>query len=287
MSDLDKIDLSGRASREEPTVEHVSVTRDRGEGGSPWRWVVVLVVLLAIGGAIVLWWPSRGAEEPEAQIGAGTPEPTPEAAPAVDQEPPEPAYEVPALDASDAMVRELVARISSHPRLASWLANDDLVRRFVKVVANVAWDEDPRFHVPFLRPREGFEADPTDGVLRISRRSAQRYDLFADALVSLNVQGSSEIYRNFSPLMREAYRELGYPGTWESTLERAADKILATPVTDPEIRLAVVSYRYADPEIEGLSHAQKLLLRMGPENVERVQSKVRDLMTAIGRPPGE
>jgi hypothetical protein len=37
-----------------------------------------------------------------------------------------------------------------------------------------------------------------------------------------------------------------------------------------------------DPELESLSQAQKHLLRMGPENILRIQSKLRELAKALG-----
>ena len=37
----------------------------------------------------------------------------------------------------------------------------------------------------------------------------------------------------------------------------------------------------ADPQLESLSPAQKLLLRLGPENGDRVRSKVRELYGAL------
>jgi hypothetical protein len=56
------------------------------------------------------------------------------------------ALELPTLGASDALVRELVEALSSHPTLASWLVSDDLVRWFV--VVDVARGLSPSFRVP-------------------------------------------------------------------------------------------------------------------------------------------
>jgi hypothetical protein len=43
-------------------------------------------------------------------------------------------------------------------------------------------------------------------------------------------------------------------------------------------------YSYAKPALENLSPAQKQLLRMGPDNVKRVQIKLRELRDALGDP---
>ena len=39
-----------------------------------------------------------------------------------------------------------------------------------------------------------------------------------------------------------------------------------------------------DTELEGLSQAQKHLLRMGPENILRINSKLRELAQALDIP---
>ena len=44
---------------------------------------------------------------------------------------------------------------------------------------------------------------------------------------------------------------------------------------------ASVSYTFADRELEGLSLAQKHLLRLGPDNARRVQDKLRALARAL------
>lgn len=41
-------------------------------------------------------------------------------------------------------------------------------------------------------------------------------------------------------------------------------------------------YEYPDEEIEGLSPAQRHLLRMGPRNVQRIQEKLREIQRALG-----
>src|SRR5690349_3472506 len=48
------------------------------------------------------------------------------------------AIAVPPLNETDALVRELVSKVTSHPRVAAWLATDDLIRSFTIGVANVA-----------------------------------------------------------------------------------------------------------------------------------------------------
>jgi hypothetical protein len=46
-----------------------------------------------------------------------------------------------------------------------------------------------------------------------------------------------------------------------------------------------VGYAFADPRDEGLTPAQKQLLRMGPGNARIVQAKLREIALALGIPP--
>ena len=61
------------------------------------------------------------------------------------------------LRTSDAVVRELVSELSANPTLAAWLANEDLIRRFVAAVDNVANGISPTTQLDFMRPEGSFD----------------------------------------------------------------------------------------------------------------------------------
>jgi hypothetical protein len=42
-----------------------------------------------------------------------------------------------------------------------------------------------------------------------------------------------------------------------------------------------VMYQYADPNIEGLSSGQKLMVRLGPDNEAAVKAKLKELRAAV------
>lgn len=278
MSELDDVRLE--RSEGEPG--------DGGPGGrSPWGWVVALVVLLAAGGGIA-WWLLRGDAEPEPAPGveeAAPIEPAPEVVEPVEEEP----LELPPLDASDEAVRRLVAGLSSQPALASWLATEDLVERFVVAVDNVAVGVVPRKEVEPLAPEGGFRAAAAEGgEARVDPASWERYDPAAAVVASLEPRGTATLYRRLRPLVDEAARErLGYGAErFDQTLRRAILHLLETPVPaePPALERETLTYRYADPRLEELSEAQKQLLRMGPRNQRRVQAKLRALARELGVP---
>ncbi|MBP1768474.1 MAG: hypothetical protein H6P98_2589 [Candidatus Aminicenantes bacterium] len=189
------------------------------------------------------------------------------------------------LDKSDDLVRQLAKEISSHPRIAQWLQSKDLIRRFVAAVDNIANGLSPRAHIDFFSPPGEFVAVKKGDVFVADPEGYSRYNTVADVFVSLDSQQCVSLFRGLKPLCQEAYRDLGYPDQdFEQTILRAAIELLETPVIEGDIVLekAVLNSIMLDPELEGLSDAQKHLLRMGPENVGAIQAKLREMAVALG-----
>lgn len=253
-----------------------------------------VVLALLLGGGVWWWLSSRDVADRTVRAdGAVDPPPAP-AAPA------DSAASLPPLDASDARVRELLSGLSSRPELAEWLVTDRLVRRFVGAVVSVAAGTSPRDELEFLDPegefrvREGGEGGEARRggaatAATIDPASYRRYDPVAATFASLDTEGTARLYRRLRPLFREAYRELGFSeGSFHGTLARAVENLLAVPVPEGPVEVVPadegLGWAYRDPALEALSPAQKHLLRMGPENVRRVQAKLRELAGALDLP---
>ena len=205
---------------------------------------------------------------------------------AVEPTPPDPDVldvEIPPLDASDEVVRGLIGELSNHPRLAAWLASDELVRRFVAAVANIARGKSPRAHFASLDPGAGFSVEERGETSYIAPRAQARYDAVATAFSELDTAGVVRLYRAVEPRCREAWDELGEPGDFRESLYQAIDRLVAVPIPMPpiEVKRRVTSYVFVDPALESRSPAEKHLLRMGAENQRRVQDKLRALKTAL------
>lgn len=257
----------------------------RRSRSAAWLWAILAVLLVAAGS---WWWFVGRSRSPSGQATAPPeatlPAPPPATGP---QQPPAP---LPDLDQSDALVRELVRQLSARPGLAAWLVGDDLVRRFVVVVDNVAEGVSPRSHLPSLAPRSGFQVARPNGRIVIDPASYHRYDDVADTFAAIDPAGAAAAYRRLKPLLQQAYRQLGYPDRdFDDTLRRAMARVLRTPIVAGPVELepGVSSYRFADPDLESLSPAQKHLLRMGPDNLRKVQGEVLRLAAALGIPAGE
>jgi hypothetical protein len=197
------------------------------------------------------------------------------------------AIDVPPLDQSDQVVRGLVKQITSNPRIAAWLASDGLIRTVVVAIENVAEGSTPAGRFRVLKPASGFEAIARGGNLQIAPRSYQRYDDLADAAASIDAAGAARLYTTLKPRIDEAYRDLGFPDTpFDRTLERAIVALLRTPAPDSAARLEPkgIGYGFVDPALEGLTAAQKQLLRTGARNVRIIQSSLRQIALALGIP---
>ena len=195
---------------------------------------------------------------------------------------------VPPLDESDPVVRELVKQLTSHPKIAAWLATDGLIRGFTVATENVAGGLTPASRLRVWRPQSGFETLARGRDLQIAPASYQRYDALADAAASIDPAGAARLYATLKPRIEEAHRDLGYPDTsFDRTLEQAIVLLLRTPVPDAAARLETkgIGYAYVDPRFEGLTAAQKQLLRTGPRNVRIIQSSLRQIALALGIPP--
>jgi hypothetical protein len=192
---------------------------------------------------------------------------------------------LPALDASDALVRTLVQQLSSHPQLASWLLTNDLVRTFTSMVDKIAIGVSPARQASFAKPSEPFRVTGAGNTLRIDPHSYDRYNTLAAVVDSVNAEGAASVYQRLKPLINQAYRDLGYPAEdFDRKMTMAIARLLETPVPDGPVALKAtsVSYQFADQDLESLSSPQKQLLRMGPHNMQLVQAKLRAFAKAAG-----
>jgi hypothetical protein len=193
--------------------------------------------------------------------------------------------ELPPLDLTDTLVREMLGALSSRPELAAWLATDGLIRNFVASVDAVANGSTPSAQLRPLAPARPFIVNSRGAGATIDPRSYERYDGIAATVDALDANGLAHAYSTLRPRLDEAYRELGYPdGKIDSAVERAVGHLLEAPLLERavEVQRLAVFYQFADPRVERLSAAQKQLLRMGPGNQRLIQDKLRGIARALG-----
>jgi hypothetical protein len=164
-----------------------------------------------------------------------------------------------------------------------------LIRSFTAAIVNIAEGATPKAHLGILAPAEPFTVGRGPGGRFPSSKSYSRYDSLTGVFLSLDTQGTVELYGKLEPLIDTAFAELGYPGEeFRRVLIGALDHLLAVPIIEGDVSLSetVAAYRFTDPDLEALSAAQKQLLRTGPDNVRKVQGKLaefrRELLSSGG-----
>ena len=277
-----------------PELDNYSLGPEHGPGAplhreETWRLWAIGGVLVAFIAAIVAFFVIRPSSESTTAVSTRPPAAA-ASTPAASNKPlgaaAEP-RELPPLDLTDPVVRDLLRGLSSRPELAAWLASDGLVRNLVVSVDTVANGATPSSHVRRLAPSRPFAVVPRGAGFVIDPHSYQRYDGVADTVASLDAAGLARAYTTLRPRLDEAYRDLGYPdGTFDAAVERALGRLLRTPVPSEEmiVQPSPVLYKFADERFERLTSAQKQLVRMGPRNVRLIQGKLREVAVALGIP---
>jgi hypothetical protein len=150
MPDLDDIEIPSGRSEELPlradrgdTVTLGSTPLATDEPRRPSLWVAFVVLAALIAGIAYFIYGRHPLPVEQERTARAAATPGPAAAPA------EP---LPALDASDALVRTLLQQLSSHPQFAEWLLTNDLVRKFTSIVDRIAIGASPSKPASFAKP---------------------------------------------------------------------------------------------------------------------------------------
>lgn len=245
------------------------------------RSVVFAAVLLVLVVGLAWWFMSGTAEEPV----VASPAPMAPLPAAVEPEEAVP-VPLPLLVDSDSLARELAQGFGMLGEPADGLlAQEDLVRRFVRVVDSIASGSSPASDLATLAPREFFVVIETGDGIFVDPVSFDRYDDVGEAIARVDADAAVAAYRLIEPLADEVYSEIvGESRAFRPVLMRALSALLAVPVVQdpPELIDAINRYRYADEALESLSLSQKHLLRMGPANVGRVQARLRQIVRLLG-----
>jgi len=256
---------------------------------------------LALAGGGVYWWKNR-TPTPEPAPVVEAPPPVADAEPAIEHPLPEaPATDgappLPALPESDPPLTLELGQLFGTANVASYLEPQNIARRIVATVDGL-----PRAHgADRLRPIKpvspAFAVDrhpPTSPTAEerifIADTNAARYTPLVALLEMTDAKSIATLYQRWYPLLQQSYEDLGYPGRYfNDRLVSVIDHLLETPAVKGPIELTQpnVMFEYADPQLEALSSGQKLLLRMGPDNANKVKAKLRELRKAVaGGAPG-
>jgi hypothetical protein len=250
------------------------------------RWpLAVAALVLAAAGYLAY----RVLFEPRGQVEPSAPEAVADAGVAVDAGP------ALSIDEGDEQLRALGKALAPAPGVLAWLERLGL-RNLVAAAQLVADGDTPRPSLPFLSvegpftvreeaapappPAKGKKRAPRPpGRVFVDPASFERYDAVTALVTSVSPGAVGDGYARLRPYFQAAYQEIGRPGArFDDVLARAVGRLLAVRFPEGEVELvpAGVGYGYKDPTLEGLSRAEKHLLRMGPKNGGAIQAALRD-----------
>jgi len=250
-----------------------------------------LLLLLAFGALAVYLYSAREKHEPALPTVPVVTQPVTPALPVGPQiryplAPPSLEKPLPALDLSDAAVRNSLDELSLGKTLIGLLQLQDFVRRVVATVDNLPRGKAALRLMP-VKPAPGrFLVDRAGEGFAISGANAARYAPYVKLAEAVDANKLVALYIHLYPLFQQAYRELGYPkGYFNDRLVEVIDHLLAAPELQAPILLVQpkVFYLFADPELEARSAGQKILMRMGVENAQKIKGMLREIRAELTR----
>jgi hypothetical protein len=288
----------------------LEVSAQENSSKTSWPLIVfIILVVIAIGFA----WQYTGSKPAEVVVEKPVPTPIkkPEPEKVVEIQEPvieEPELEIveevivpvenplPSLDESDEWLKLKLPEITWRKELLTLIIDEDMIRRFVVFTDNFSQGIVAYEHSPFILPKTKFtpEIDTVSfenvtqkqeslggkqNVWQWSEASSKRFSLYVDLLRSMDSDSLAEWYLEVKPLIDEAYRELGYEDDFTNTLQDAITRVLDMELPKSSMALIQpsVAYKFANPQLEALPETDKLLLRLGKDNLLVIKSVLLEL----------
>ena len=287
----------------EPTQQ---TEQDKGEKNSGPLIIFIVTFLLVV---IALWQFSGGKTEKRPIDSSEflkqepvVPAPQPLEEPVKEEEPVErPATELveeekpavqeivitlPELNESDDWLQNKLPDLTWRNELIPLLVTEDIIRRFVVFTDNFSQGLLAYEHSLFVQPKDKFSVDEQSvnvegeqNVWQWDSNTSKRFDLYVDLLRSVDSTTLVNWYIDMKPLIDEAYRELGYEEDFTYALQDAITRVLdmELPKSAMEVTRTSVMYKFKDPQLEALDDSDKLLLRIGKENLLIIKSVLLEI----------
>ncbi len=189
---------------------------------------------------------------------------------------------LPQLDESDDVISAAINQLTDVTDLFLFKS---FIRHFVVTIDNMTNQKIPQRYVFNQRVPDKFAVikQDEDNAL-LDSKNFKRYVNFVNLAERIDTRKLVAHYVRFYPLFQEAYEELGYPERYfNDRFIQVMDHLLAAPEIKGPISLVrpKVFYQFANSELESLSAGQKILVRIGIENAQRVKSKLRELRAIL------
>ncbi len=201
---------------------------------------------------------------------------------------------LPSLDESDEWLKIKLPEITWRKELLKLVIDEDMIRRFVVFTDNFSQGVVAYEHSPFTLPKSKFSPDQANvsqqdntEVWQWDENSTRRFSLYVDLMRSMDSESLVQWYFEVKPLIDEAYNELGYGDedftqTLQDAITRVLDMELPSKASMAIVRPSVM-YQFADPNLESLPESDKLLLRLGKENLLVMKSVLLELYEKLAQ----
>ena len=191
---------------------------------------------------------------------------------------------LPSLDKSDPFIEEEFDGLVNGMNIDNLLVTKNIARQVAVFVDNLALGDIVRNSSPLNGPNQGFAAVDISEKTYLDPNSYYRYDIYANLLTQLNTENLLKTYKQIYPLFEQAFGELGYSNiSFNQRVKQSIREILEAPIIEEPIELSSISvnYQFSDPKLEELPAAQKLMIRMGPENTKKIKKVLSSIKSQM------
>ncbi|MEH6650450.1 MAG: DUF3014 domain-containing protein [Motiliproteus sp.] len=205
-------------------------------------------------------------------------------APVAAASPKRPAVSLPGLNESDSLFRSALLGLAVDSLLAEWLVDEELIRKLVVTIDNMADGKIPRKHGLLMPMSDKFRVSKKGLEQWLDGYNHSRYNTYVELLTAVDAQQWADLYQNYYPLMQQAYAELGYPRkAFHDRVLLATERLLNSPVLAKPLALEQpsVMYTFADPELQDLSAVDKQMLRLGAINARQLKQVLTVLQAKL------
>ncbi|OGT18084.1 MAG: hypothetical protein A3J49_07100 [Gallionellales bacterium RIFCSPHIGHO2_02_FULL_57_16] len=246
--------------------------------------ILIVVAVIVLGGlATYFYWTHSKPKSVPVQVQAPPPlplpaPPKPEVRQVIEAPPAPPP--LPTLADSDSFMLDALTGLVGNKSLMKFFHTERIIRNIVATIDNLPRRRAPMNVMPVERAPGQFIIAGTEDDPAISPKNAARYTPYVRIAEAIDAKKLVGLYVRLYPLFQQAYEELGYPKKYfNDRLIVVLDDLLAAPGIKEPVRLVQPSvyYKYADPDLEGRSIGQRILMRTGGKNEATIKAKLREI----------
>jgi len=192
------------------------------------------------------------------------------------------------LDESDLWLSSKLESLISSKNLVNLVITEGLIRRFVIFTDSMTRGEVIYKYSPLQSPgikfslNESDDSNNEDIVNQANKKikswqwdesTTDRFTTYIDLVSTLSTKEYLALYREMKPLIDQVYSELGYPSDdFTYTLIDALNHIIdfKMPIKTLALTRSSVMYKFKDESVESLQDIDKLLIRLGDKNMNKL-----------------